>query len=730
MTSLKVFLFCTLAIFHVPLHVFAQGNFWQQTNGPYGGRVNKLVIDSSHNIFASTENGIFRSVDSGNNWSPVNIFSQDTSIGALAASSGSILLAGTRSGVLRSTDGGLNWYLSNSGLPDTNVTALASDSLGTLFLGLSPSYGVGQARLFNSTDNGSTWFQISPDWLNNTYVRSILVTNTGSIFVGTSPRGIFRTTDGGINWTQVNSGLVDTSVYAIAVNHNGDLFVGTASFSTSTGGSVFRSTDNGTTWVQVNSGLGNPDVLSLTVNSSGDIFAGTLLLGMYRSTNNGTSWTPINVGLTDSSVIDLTMGSGNKIFAATFDGVFSSADNGENWLQGNAGLLNTDVYCLRQSSTGTLLAGTFRGGVFRSTDQGANWTQSNNGLTTIRSKIVNAFAVKQNGMVFAGTRGRIFRSEDDGATWITPANNGLTSTWINKLAVNTTGEVFAATQDSGIYRSTNDGQSWTKIYGDSQRIAVYSLAINRQGHIFAGTYRSFDERFIRSTDNGLTWTTLQPAPLFYSTIDAIAFDSTNRIYAGTSGIADVYISTDNGNSWRESRLSSSTLYGSVFDIAVDYNGHAYVTTYGSGVFRSTDQGFTWVPLNSGLTVSSLYSIATNATGYIFVGGAGKGVFRSSQPTTSVDENMAGIPTGIVLYQNYPNPFNPSTKISYSVSKAGFVSLVIYDVLGREVSRLIQENKPAGEYSVTWNASDVPSGVYFYRLTAGAYTETKKMLLMR
>ncbi|MEJ2616587.1 MAG: T9SS type A sorting domain-containing protein, partial [Ignavibacteriaceae bacterium] len=83
-----------------------------------------------------------------------------------------------------------------------------------------------------------------------------------------------------------------------------------------------------------------------------------------------------------------------------------------------------------------------------------------------------------------------------------------------------------------------------------------------------------------------------------------------------------------------------------------------------------------------------------------------------------------------LYQNYPNPFNPSTKIEYRISEFGLISLKIYDVLGKEVATLVNEEKPAGTYEVTWNAANLPSGVYFYQIKAGSYTATKKLLLLK
>ena len=94
------------------------------------------------------------------------------------------------------------------------------------------------------------------------------------------------------------------------------------------------------------------------------------------------------------------------------------------------------------------------------------------------------------------------------------------------------------------------------------------------------------------------------------------------------------------------------------------------------------------------------------------------------------ENLGPTPTSLALMQNYPNPFNPSTKISYQIQEVSFVTLKVYDVLGNEIETLVNTEKPAGTYEITWNAIDLPSGVYFYRIVAGDFVETKKMILTK
>jgi hypothetical protein len=100
------------------------------------------------------------------------------------------------------------------------------------------------------------------------------------------------------------------------------------------------------------------------------------------------------------------------------------------------------------------------------------------------------------------------------------------------------------------------------------------------------------------------------------------------------------------------------------------------------------------------------------------------------PIVSVEDELASTPDNYYLEQNFPNPFNPSTKIKYSLPDVGLVSLKVYDVLGNEIAALVNEEKPAGNYEVHFNASSLASGIYFYTLQAGTFIETKKMILLK
>jgi hypothetical protein len=105
-------------------------------------------------------------------------------------------------------------------------------------------------------------------------------------------------------------------------------------------------------------------------------------------------------------------------------------------------------------------------------------------------------------------------------------------------------------------------------------------------------------------------------------------------------------------------------------------------------------------------------------------------FKPSDLLTWVSSSGSTIPQELTLHQNYPNPFNPTTVVSYQLSTASHVDLRIYDVLGREVAVLVNQEKTAGKYTATWNATSMPSGVYFYKLTTGVFSQMRQMVLTK
>ena len=139
----------------------------------------------------------------------------------------------------------------------------------------------------------------------------------------------------------------------------------------------------------------------------------------------------------------------------------------------------------------------------------------------------------------------------------------------------------------------------------------------------------------------------------------------------------------------------------------------------------------WIPKDKGLDIFySFYLNDSAGNEYLFFEPWNNITFIRKLIVTGVESNQGEVAKSYSLSQNYPNPFNPTTTIKYSIPKLSFVTIKIYDVLGSEVATLVNEEKPVGNYELTWNAAKLSSGVYFYQLKAGNYVETKKMILMR
>jgi hypothetical protein len=161
------------------------------------------------------------------------------------------------------------------------------------------------------------------------------------------------------------------------------------------------------------------------------------------------------------------------------------------------------------------------------------------------------------------------------------------------------------------------------------------------------------------------------------------------------------------------------------------SGNVVFAGTAGGVFKSSDGGATWNPVNEGLTDLEVQALASPSA-MLYAGTNNSGLWRRplAEMVTSVQPMSNGLPSAAKLEQNYPNPFNPSTTINYELPRASHVTLTVYDVLGREVATLVNGVEDPGYKSVGWDAGGGSSGVYFYRLTAGDFGATKKLMLIR
>jgi len=610
--------------------------------------------------------------------------------------------------ILNTTNGGSSWdkYVS-SRLDPLHGVSLVGANIGT-------AVG-GHGTIIRTTDGGSTWpiFQESGT-TNSLRAVSFTTANSGTI-VGTNGT-ILHTTDGS-TWISQTSGTT-ASLYAVSeidantaivVGENGMIlrtnslmlnsfpnsFVpalavsGTKLFAGTYSAGVFLSTNNSTSWIDVNTGLTNKNIWSLVSNGA-NLFVGTDE-GVFLSTNSGTSWNAVNNGLTNEYVWPLTISpdgyGGTNLFAGTSGGgVFLSTNSGTEWVPVNSGLTENTIWSLGaiRDETGStrLFAGT-SGSIFLSTDNGSNWTKLNIELLTTH---VYAFAVIGSNL-FAGSKGDgVFLSTDYGANWI-QVNNGLTNTNVGSFAVSGT-YLFAGTREGGVFISSNNGTSWAEVNTGSANKNIWSLAVNG-AYLFAGS------------DGSGVWTRplTEVLPVELVSFNVTSGDKTAAISWSTATEVNNYGFEVERRFVGEEKLKWAKI--------------AFVQ--GAGSSSSPKQySFTDQPLAAGHYAYRLKQIDSD------------GSFKYSQTVEAVIET----PKLFLLGQNYPNPFNPSTTITFDLPMKSLVTLKVFDLMGREVATIVSGELSAGNHTRQWNAANMSSGIYFYRLQAGSSIATKKLVLLK
>ncbi len=379
------------------------------------------------------------------------------------------------------------------------------------------------------------------------------------------------------------------------------------------------------------------------------------------------------------------------------------------WVQMSNGMGNKTVRSLAYSGN-NIFAGIYSatGGVYLSTNDGITWSEPTSDIPYVMS------LTTYNNYIFAGSglNSGIFLSTDNGENWIQTSfnNQNLYS------LVSNNNFVYAGTLDNGLYFSSNQGTSWTQTSLNNR--SVYSMGVYGN-NIFAG-YGDTNGVY-HSTNNGIDW--IQTS-LNNRLITALSVNG-NNVFAGTNTSWGIYLSTNNGINW----VQTSLVNVPVNSISIIGNT-IFAGTNSHGVYVSNDNGTNWIQRNEGLISLNINSFCI-FNNYIFAATDAYSVYRRQlSELIGIQPILIEVPNSFSLSQNYPNPFNPKTNIKFALPKNSFVTLIIYDVLGREVETFVNEQLQPGTYEVDWDATNYPSGIYYYKLNAGSYSKTKKMVLIK
>ncbi|GEM_PF-2664723 len=378
---------------------------------------------------------------------------------------------------------------------------------------------------------------------------------------------------------------------------------------------------------------------------------------------------------------------------------------------------NVTVTSIAKNASGHLFTGTTDSAIYRSVDRGTTWSQ----LITPEKRVYE-LSLCSSQKLYAGfhTQG-VAVSSDNGDTW-TRLPNGLPSdAWVGDILV--FGDtLYANAYGDDLFRSYNGGATWEGLHTPTPYIS--GVVKEKNGNLFVA---AMGQGVLFSSDSGKTWVYKNNGfPATRKVSEIVTFDGTlytGDDYAGTG----IHRSTNGGESWE--RVGERVLPRYVGDLTANQDGNLYAGFSPGGVYRSSDRGTTWE--YCGLSNYSVWSIFVADSDEVYVGTSDGLWLLKFSGTTGVEQiGDASQVTSYQLYQNYPNPFNPTTTIQFTIPERAFITVTVVNVLGQEVATLAAEEVAAGTHKTTWDATNLPSGIYFARLEAKNFVATKKMVLMK
>lgn len=664
-------------------------------------------------------------------------------------STGGIVIRTTRGsygmGILKTTNGGITWTksLDWSYHQQRGVQAIKLNPLNPNTVFAATSEGI-----FKSKDAGATWIQtlsvlLAQDIVINAWDTTQVLATCGNF--GSQGRGVYRSTNGGESFAMIG-GLPAFSGKGMLSQQisNPHYVLASLADSTTGTGTLWRTTDFGASWTLLSSealyGVQGwySQFVAVHPTDVNQVVRGGVYI--FKSTNGGVTSSQRSGAYYDMHNFAHHPTNPNILYVVSDGGVFRSTNFGDTYASANTGLLTSQFYNgFSNSAQDSFMAVGHVQDHFGFKYIGTlSWPSG--GVDEIGWTAIN----QQNDLLqYAGDRGggSIYRSTNRGVSFAQlPGAFSGASCWNTPFVLSPSNPNVLYFGRSVISKTTNGGTSWFATNAgaplDGNPPLSMAIAPTHPDTLFVGTVPGGVRPHVyRTTNGGGSWSDVTgPLPNRYYMDIAVDPRDARIVYVAVGGFDTMRVakSVDCGASWTD--ISGTLPNVPATAVAVDpfITNHVYVGT-DIGVFVSTNGGEAWMSFNDGFPEAVLVAdlVVSPSNRSLRAATHSNGVYerRLLSSLTAVEE-MPQLPASIVLEQNSPNPFNPRTHIRFGVRGSGLVTLKVYDVLGREVATLLNEDQAGGFKSVEFDGSGLASGVYLYQLRSGSFVETKKMVLAR
>lgn len=687
---------------------------WKIVKHYQGTELKEMKFLDSNTGFVRYYNGIIYTTDRGETWASQTIYLTDANT----------FMPATKSVILKATNGGKIMRLDNfyntweevyaaptfiippegcfgtriqpyghinkfMKFPSGRILAFGTSELAKARNVIKDSI----SYILKSDDTGKTWDTL---WVG---LKQVLSTSTFSDekngWMG-GGKELYKTTDGGKYWENIHPDLLGSNIYKIFAIDS-QIIWGVTNWNVFSGIQFIKSTDSGKTWSTNYIGDYENGKLLVISNSTGFLYGSKL----QRTGDGGSNWIDVDksavVNIASISFSSLQNGFAVSGYSGN-NSLYKTADGGKTWSKSFTQEEEARQVKIVNSSVGWLVG---RYKVYKTVNGGATWEEpaslkgkySYEGITCLGDKHAILYNVKSD----SSETYYNFITNDGGQSWEKLAINNFTYPDLPYSFQYLDKNHLYAMNKKGLWLTEDTTRTWKKLYDfTNMNPESFSFYDKNIGVLFPDYFTG-----LITYDGGVTW----------RQFDKVGGNRTSKckMFAGYS--KDQYY------------LFTAAQEG-VIHYYILFKNNETMAKYSLNSF--TKQSFMDIDL-----------VVENRVNFVIMGGYGFTLLKYDAGASFVGLNSdQEVATEYNLYQNYPNPFNASTNIKYSLPASGFVSIKIYDILGREVETLVDEYKQPGNYSVTFNTSniersrEVTSGIYFCRMSAGNVVKTNKFLLLK